>query len=163
MKLLNIKISRFTEKINGIKLYETENLLVVLLNSVDFVLDGICFINKKYVKQINIEKSDELKIKILEHKINSFHIDSKYKSFETIKDVTDHFLKNSNKLIEVTLESPDYSIIGNIENSKEKYFIINMLSVKGKYLSGEKIEYDKTRILTVDSDYLNSLEYYINS
>lgn len=162
MELLNIKISRFTDKINGVKLYETESLLVVLLNSVDFVLDGICFINKRYVKQIDIENNNELKVKILKHKIKSFYLDSRYESFETVKDAINYFLKINNKLIEVTLESPNYSIIGNIVHTKENYFIINMLSIKGKYLNKEKIEYNKTRILTIDSDYLNSLEYYIS-
>jgi len=163
MELLNIKISRYKDLISAVKLFENENILITLLNPVDYVLDGLCFINKKYVKHIDHEKDDELKSKIFTHKIRSFNINSHYKSFETIKDITTYFLENSSKLIELGLESSDYSIIGNIQKNNEKFFIVNMLSVKGKYLNEEKVEYDKVRLLTIDSDYLSSLEYYLKA
>ncbi|WP_449397557.1 hypothetical protein [Chryseobacterium wanjuense] len=162
MELLNIKISRYTDLISAVKLFENNNILIVLLNPVDYVLDGICFINKKYVKHIDCEKDNELKVTIFAHKIKSFKINSIYKSLETIKDVTAYFLENNSKLIELGLDSSDYSIIGNVQKNSEKFFLVNMLSIKGKYLNEEKIEYDKVRLLTIESDYLNSLEYYMS-
>ncbi|PWN59237.1 hypothetical protein [Chryseobacterium viscerum] len=159
MEILNIKISRFPEIIKGVKLYENEKLLIILSNPVDYMLDGIFFINKKYIK--NIEKTkDLLSLVIFKHKIN---VDSfiGYKSFDTIYD-TIKYHYNQSKLVELTLESSSYSIIGNIQHINEKSFFLNMLSVKAEYLQEEKFEYDKIRIVTVNSDYLNSLEYYLS-
>ena len=158
MEILNIKISRFSDLISGIKLYESDNLLVVILNPVDFVLDGVCFINKHYLKKIEPEVNNDIKIKILENKFNNYKIN--YEFFESIEDTIRH-LKNRKKLIELTLESPDYSLIGSVQNINMKTFILKMLSVKAKYLEEEKFEYNKIRMLTIDSDYLNSLENYI--
>jgi len=158
MNILNIKISRFTDIIKGVKLYENESLLVIFLNPVDYVLDGICFINKKYVRKID-KSNDILSLVIFKHKISE-HSHINYELFNTIFEIIKYFNEQS-KLIELTLDSPSYSIIGNIQYVNEKSFILNMLSVKGEYLQEEKFEYDKIRMLTIGSDYLDSLEYYI--
>lgn len=161
MEILNIKISRYRDLINGIKLYETDNLLIVLLNPVDYILDGISFINKHYIKRVNLEEKDEVKIKILKHKLNLSEYNDDYKSFDTIRDVVLYLQKNKSKLVEIGLESSSYSIIGNVSTLKEKYFTVKMLSTKAQYLKEENFEDRKIRMLTIDSDYLKSLEYYI--
>ncbi|RKS98126.1 hypothetical protein [Chryseobacterium defluvii] len=161
MEILNIKISRFTDIISGVKLYENDDLLIIIQNPVDYVLDGVCFINKKYIQNMKLDEDHMMK-KILEHKISKYNINNYYRNFKNIKDTIDYFKDNQSKLIELTLDSPTYSIIGKIQNVNIKSFKLNMLSVKAQYLNEEKFEYDKIRILTIDSDYLNSLEYFMS-
>lgn len=47
MKILNVKIKNFSDYILGVKLYDNENLLIIASNPVDYVLDGVKFINHK--------------------------------------------------------------------------------------------------------------------
>lgn len=160
MDILEIKISRFPDMIQGVRLYENDNLLIILLNPVDFVIDGICLINKKYVKQSK-ETKDILKFEIFKCKLNNENNNIHDKSFDNIKEALKYFYEY-NKLIELTLDSASYSLIGSVSQLNEKSFLLNMLSVKAEYLKEEKIEYDKIRIITINSDYLNSLECYLN-
>lgn len=163
MEILNVKISRYSEIITGVKLYENDNFLVILENPVDYVIDGVCFICKKYLKSVEKIQDDILKFKILKYKSQLLKINYDFQNFKTIKDVINYFSFKKNKLIQLNLASSSYVLIGNTSKLNEKSFILNMLSVKANFLEEEKIEYNKIRILSVDNDYLNSMEYYLKA
>lgn len=157
MEIINIKISRYTEVICGIRLYENENVLGIVQNSGDYILDGICFINKKYIRKIEKEK-DVLKTKIFENKFKN--TDCIY--FSSIKEILNYFTSQPEKLIQINLESPSYSLIGRVCKLNEKSFILDMLSIKAEFLREINLDFEKVRILTINNDYLSSLEYYLN-
>ncbi len=157
MNILEIKISRYTRKLYGVKLFENDNLLVIEINPVDYVLDGICFINKKYIKEVN-EVKDILKHEILNNKLNTNKFD--YDRFINIYEVVKYFQENK-KLIKLGLDSQYYSLIGQVLRINNKSFFLKILSVKAVYLNEILIEYNKIRTITLNDDYLDSLENYL--
>ncbi|MCG2792150.1 MAG: hypothetical protein L6262_01215 [Weeksellaceae bacterium] len=163
MKLVNIKISRYPNPVSGIKLYENNNIIIILYNPVDYVLDGINIINKKYIKIIEEEKEDVLKLDILNYKVGLRNYFLEYDNFTEIHDIIKYFYVQKSKLIEIGLESSSYSLIGNILKLNEKSFILNLLSTKAKFIKEERIDYDKIRILSFNNDYLNAFEYYLEN
>ena len=52
MELVRIKINRFSEKLEGIKIHENEEWLFVVYNPVDYLFDGMLIINKQYINDI---------------------------------------------------------------------------------------------------------------
>lgn len=159
MELIKIKISRYPNLLCGIKLYETEELLYIINNPVDYVLDGVFIINKKYIKRYFIDEKNELKTKILQEKAKS-HITNPNIYTNSIESFI-HSIYNNGSLIELGLESQEYSLIGKISDIDKKYFTLNLLSVKAVFMRYEKIALDKIRILAIETDYLNSLSIVI--
>ena len=65
MKLITIKIRGFKDKICGILLSEDNDWYVVLYNEVDFVLNGVLFVQKKHVICLKTISHDDLLYRIL--------------------------------------------------------------------------------------------------
>ena len=75
-KQMIIKVkNRYPNTISGVYLYENEEFVVMLNNPVDYVIDGIYFINKNYIKNIEIHQ-DIISNKILLHKASLYNPDN---------------------------------------------------------------------------------------
>jgi hypothetical protein len=161
MELIQIKINRHTDIVSGIKIFENDQIFIIIHNPMDFVLDGISVINKKFIKQIKIVKDTAIKSIILKEKVNQFRfLESSIDFFPAIKNGIE-YLYNKDKLVELYFESSSYTKIGKITKVNTSTFYINLLSTKGDFLGEQQFRYDKVRTISVENDYLNGLEYYI--
>lgn len=155
MELIKVKISCYPNLLYGIKFYETEDLLYIINNPVDYVLDGVSIINKKYIKQCFIDEKNELKTRILKEKAKSYIVNPSI-SANSIESFVHSIYRNCS-LIELGLESQEYSLIGRILDIGSKYFTLNLLSVKAIFIKEEKIEFNRVRIFSIETDYLKSM------
>lgn len=156
MALAEIKISRYPGFVRGLVLKETEQWIVLKRNIVDYVLDGNMFINKAYVKRINLLPPDSLDAQIMSLKQEGNAILPDWID-------TDRLLLSlceAGTLVDIGLESQDYVLVGYIVSVAEKSFRLRMIGTKGEMLNAIRIESDKIRTLVTDSDYLQSLEMY---
>lgn len=159
MELLDIKINRRSDIISGILEKESSEWILLHANPIDFLIDGICLVNKKYIKKIeNTQEKDfkhkVMKMKYLLAKEFSFDVDSTYDLF--------YYFQKNNILLQLEFESDDYCFIGQVTKMNEHSFLFNELSYEGAYLGEENLRYDRVRNIYVNNDYLNSYKIYLD-
>ena len=155
-QIIKVKINRYPNAISGVYLYENEEFVVMLNNPVDYVIDGIYFINKNYIKNIEIDQ-DIISNKILLHKASLYNTDNM--NFSNFKKILQYLL-NKQQLIEFYLDKQSYTLIGRIISIDNKVIKVNLVDTQSSFLKKEKISYNKIRILAINTDYVDALEWY---
>lgn len=155
-QIIKVKINRYPNAISGVYLYENEEFVVMLNNPVDYVIDGIYFINKNYIKNIEIDQ-DIISNKILLHKASLYNTDNM--NFSNFKKILQHLL-NKQQLIEFYLDKQSYTLIGRIISIDNKVIKVNLVDTQSSFLKKEKISYNKIRVLAINTDYVDALEWY---
>jgi len=156
LMIIKVKINRYPNTISGVYLYENEEFVVMLNNPVDYVIDGIYFINKNYIKNIEIDQ-DIISNKILLHKASLYNTDNM--NFSNFKKILQHLL-NKQQLIEFYLDKQSYTLIGRIISIDNKVIKVNLVDAQSSFLKKEKISYNKIRVLAINTDYVDALEWY---
>ena len=156
LMIIKVKINRYPNTISGVYLYENEEFVVMLNNPVDYVIDGIYFINKNYIKNIEIHQ-DIISNKILLHKASLYNTDNM--NFSNLKKILQHLL-NKQQLIEFYLDKQSYTLIGRIISIDNKVIKVNLVDTQSSFLKKEKISYNKIRVLAINTDYVDALEWY---
>jgi hypothetical protein len=163
MELLEVKISRRKSLVHGIKLKESRQWLALQHNPVDYVLDGVSFINQDYIKFKKDTDKNSFEYKVLNNKFNKFrtnnHFPNEINTFHSLLS----FILNEKKLIELEFESEDYCIIGKLNRLNEKSFHLNKLTIKGEFIGEETFLYSKIRVINLYTDYLNSIQDFLDS
>jgi hypothetical protein len=154
--IIKVKINRYPNTISGVYLYENEEFVVMLNNPVDYVIDGIYFINKNYIKNIEIDQ-DIISNKILLHKASLYNTDNM--NFSNFKKILQYLL-NKQQLIEFYLDKQSYTSIGRIISIDNKVIKVNLVDTQSSFLKKEKISYNKIRVLAINTDYVDALEWY---
>ena len=155
-QIIKVKINRYPNAISGVYLYENEEFVVMLNNPVDYVIDGIYFINKNYIKNIEIDQ-DIISNKILLHKASLYNTDNM--NFSNFKKILQYLL-NKQQLIEFYLDKQSYTLIGRIISIDNKVIKVNLVDTQSSFLKKEKISYNKIRVLAINTDYVDALEWY---
>lgn len=155
-QIIKVKINRYPNTISGVYLYENEEFVVMLNNSVDYVIDGIYFINKNYIKNIEIDQ-DIISNKILLHKASLYNTDNM--NFSNFKKILQYLL-NKQQLIEFYLDKQSYTLIGRIISIDNEVIKVNLVDTQSSFLKKEKISYNKIRVLAINTDYVDALEWY---
>ena len=155
-QIIKVKINRYPNTISGVYLYENEEFVVMLNNPVDYVIDGIYFINKNYIKNIEIDQ-DIISNKILLHKASLYNTDNM--NFSNFKKILQYLL-NKQQLIEFYLDKQSYTLIGRIISIDNKVIKVNLVDTQSSFLKKEKISYNKIRVLAINTDYVDALEWY---
>ncbi len=156
LMIIKVKINRYPNAISGVYLYENEEFVVMLNNPVDYVIDGIYFINKNYIKNIEIDQ-DIISNKILLHKASLYNTDNM--NFSNFKKILQYLL-NKQQLIEFYLDKQSYTLIGRIISIDNKVIKVNLVDTQSSFLKKEKISYNKIRVLAINTDYVDALEWY---
>ena len=156
LMIIKVKINRYPNTISGVYLYENEEFVVMLNNPVDYVIDGIYFINKNYIKNIEIDQ-DIISNKILLHKASLYNTDNM--NFSNFKKILQYLL-NKQQLIEFYLDKQSYTLIGRIISIDNKVIKVNLVDTQSSFLKKEKISYNKIRVLAINTDYVDALEWY---
>ena len=128
----------------------------MLNNPVDYVIDGIYFINKNYIKNIEIDQ-DIISNKILLHKASLYNTDNM--NFSNFKKILQYLL-NKQQLIEFYLDKQSYTLIGRIISIDNKVIKVNLVDTQSSFLKKEKISCNKIRVLAINTDYVDALEWY---
>lgn len=166
MRIVNIKIQNFSDYILGVKLYDNENLLIIASNSVDYVLDGVKFINQKKIESIT-DESDSFKNKVMKLKFQKY-LDflnlKKFKNFE-INNFQSLFttIKEEGLLCEFSFNKEDVVYIGNILNVYENSVDVNFYDEECQFDESDNIDFENITSITLFSDYLNSLSEFMKS
>ncbi len=166
MEILNIKVKNFSDRILGSKLYDNENLLTIVVNPVDYVLDGVKFINQKRIESIT-DESNGFKNMVMELKFQRY-LDSlnlkRFKSFE-INNFQSLFttIKEESLLCEFSFNKEDVVYIGNIINVHANSIDVNFYDEKCRFVESDNIDFESMTSITVLSDYLNSLSEFMKS
>ena len=156
LMIIKVKINRYPNAISEVYLYENEEFVVMLNNPVDYVIDGIYFINKNYIKNIEIDQ-DIISNKILLHKASLYNTDNM--NFSNFKKILQYLL-NKQQLIEFYLDKQSYTSIGRIISIDNKVIKVNLVDTQSSFLKKEKISYNKIRVLAINTDYVDALEWY---
>lgn len=156
LMIIKVKINRYPNAISEVYLYENEEFVVMLNNPVDYVIDGIYFINKNYIKNIEIDQ-DIISNKILLHKASLYNTDNM--NFSNFKKILQYLL-NKQQLIEFYLDKQSYTLIGRIISIDNKVIKVNLVDTQSSFLKKEKISYNKIRVLAINTDYVDALEWY---
>ena len=155
-QIIKVKINRYPNTISGVYLYENEEFVVMLNNPVDYVIDGIYFINKNYIKNIETDQ-DIISNKILLHKASLYNTDNM--NFSNLKKILQYLL-NKQQLIEFYLDKQSYTLIGRIISIDNEVIKVNLVDTQSSFLKKEKISYNKIRVLAINTDYVDALEWY---
>ena len=155
-QIIKVKINRYPNTISGVYLYENEEFVVMLNNPVDYVIDGIYFINKNYINNIEIDQ-DIISNKILLHKASLYNTDNM--NFSNFKKILQYLL-NKQQLIEFYLDKQSYTLIGRIISIDNEVIKVNLVDTQSSFLKKEKISYNKIRVLAINTDYVDALEWY---
>ena len=156
LMIIKVKINRYPNAISEVYLYENEEFVVMLNNPVDYVIDGIYFINKNYINNIEIDQ-DIISNKILLHKASLYNTDNM--NFSNFKKILQYLL-NKQQLIEFYLDKQSYTLIGRIISIDNKVIKVNLVDTQSSFLKKEKISYNKIRVLAINTDYVDALEWY---
>lgn len=157
MRLVNVKIRRYPNVVTGVYLGEGEQWLKIEENVVDYVLDGLLYINKDYIEEVTEVSSEELKTKVISCK----EVGDVLKKGDSYNDILDTF-KESHVLLAIGLQHQQKIVVGYVMELHETYLVFMPISKDLRMLSNIKIDIQRIRYMATSSDYLSSITNYFN-
>ena len=164
MELIEYKIGRYGNNPNiGVLIGDGQQWLVTKDNVVDYVLDGIKFINKNYIRHQKTIEYDTMKSQVINLKYITAHKDQEYIKGFNLDDFYEFFcnIMASGKLVEIGLEKSDSIFVGTIHKVHEKSFIVQTIGSNTEDCGKMRIPFFRVRYVGLDTDYLKSLELYL--
>jgi hypothetical protein len=160
-KLVQIKLRGRGERLKGILKAVGKEWLSLDYNPVDFVLDGIILINRKYLIKVERTKNEAFIEEVLKAKdTQGYYKESSFNLNNTVDLFTG--LEN-NKAIQIELGDESIVYIGKITKINNKSFRMRRLTPTGNWLDETSYNYSSIRIIQVGGDYVESLLAYIDS
>ena len=164
MKLVEYKINRYgNTPFNGVLLGESHQWIATKNNETDYQLDGFCFINKHFVKDLKEIDRESMKSKIIQLKYVDYDKDVEIVSKLNIEDHQGFFksIKSLGQLIDIGLHWNDAIFVGTISDVYQKSFVINSIDAETNDDGKMKMKFSSVRYIKIYTDYLNSLSLYI--
>lgn len=154
------------ENIIGNSFKEGKNITGIIFNPVDFVLDGMKFINTEKIENITVE-TNNFKDKVMVEKLQMYFEeqpkkifkDSKISNFEELFTI----IQSLDLLCELSLSEEDVVYIGKIIEVYEDSIDIDFIDTECKLMDQAYVEYEDITTVTVFSDYLNTLSEVMKS
>ncbi|CAA7386637.1 hypothetical protein [Chryseobacterium fistulae] len=154
------------ENIIGNRFKEGEIITGIIFNPVDYVLDGIKFINTEKIENVAI-KTNNFKDKVMMKKIQIYFDepikkiirDSKTNSFEELFTV----IESLDLLCELSLSEEDVVYIGKIIDVYEDSIDVDFFDTECNLMDNAYVEYENITTVTIFSDYLDSLSEVMKS
>ena len=157
MQIVTIKIRGFQNRIQGILIFEDAEWYILIHNEVDYVLNGIVYINKKHVLHVETISPNNLLYKILFIKFNN---NTQLLNYIPNNDI--NTLNTKGDLIGITCGRETSMYVGKIVKMHKKSFSFKTYSTSAIPLEMIDIRIETIRCISVFWDYLNSLQLYIN-
>ncbi|SET10404.1 hypothetical protein [Hymenobacter actinosclerus] len=128
---------------------------------VDYVVDGLVFVNQKYLLKKTRGEDEEFAEKILRLKMVSFENRQQFDLDSTPNLFTQ--LQQQEKLVQLTLHDDSVNFIGQIVQVNRQSFRCRLLGVKAEWLQEVNIKYAEVRTIGLATDYVLSLQLVIDS
>lgn len=160
----NISIKGYPETIKGFFYRKGKNWSLYICNFADYQFDGKTLIQNKFITDVEegkdkrdlvINKIFELKKKKENKLFNTIELDDNIDLF--------NYLKNDGILIELRIKNQDVIYIGKVVEVKEKSIYLHLLSINLEWLEKENFKYNEIRLISLATDYLNSIALYLDS
>jgi hypothetical protein len=146
--------------INGICFKEEKALTGIIFNPVDYVIDGMKFINSGKIKNVVVE-TDEFKDKIMTKKFQKYFDDANKKILKTteIQDFQSLFtlINSMNVLCELSLSKEDVVYVGKVINVYDDSIDIDFFNTECKLIDNAFVEFEDITTVSIFSDYLDTL------
>lgn len=156
-KVYSIKIKSWEDTLSCIKINEN-NDWILIENLIDYSIDGLGIINKKYIKSVCRAEKEILTEKILEanHRVKRDKIPIPLDTNSMIE-----YLYRNKVVFQISLKDDTYVFIGMIEKILKKSFYIKRINAKGIWMDSLMLfRIDHIRSLEFDTEYINSLLNY---
>lgn len=159
-KLVRIKLRGRSEKLCGILKVAGKEWLLLEYNPVDFVLDGMVLINKKYLLKVERTKDEVFIDEVLKAKGAEVPFNGNDLNLDNTLDL---FANLENKqAIQIELGDESVVYIGKITKKNNKSFRMKRLTPSGNWLDEVSYNYNSIRIIQIGGDYVDSLLTYMN-
>lgn len=161
-KTYQFLLSNRIKSITGIALNRNKNLTVIINNPVDYVIDGIIYINSNKIKEI-IFKEQNLEEKIVNSKFTvCLERDERYLDLD-FKDFNDLFtqLKKINTFCELSLSKENVVFIGKIVNVEKDSIDVDFYDTNLKLMDNALVKYKDITTVTIFSDYADTISNVI--
>jgi hypothetical protein len=153
--LENIELS-----INGICFKEEKILTGIIFNPVDYVIDGMKFINSRKIKNV-VAETDEFKDKIMTKKFQKYFDDANKKNLKTteIQDFQSLFnvINSMDILCELSLSKEDVVYVGKVINVYDDSIDVDFFNTECKLIDNAFVEFEDITTVSIFSDYLDTL------
>ncbi|RTZ50084.1 hypothetical protein EJ377_08520 [Chryseobacterium arthrosphaerae] len=147
------------ESIIGSSFNKGKAITGIIFNPVDYVLDGLKFINNTKIENVTIETND-FKSKVMKGKIQSYFDGSKDIITGRVPDNFEELfkiIKSSDLLCELSLSEEEVVYIGKVIEVYEDSIDIDFLDTECKLMDHAYVEYEDITTVAIFSDYLNTL------
>ena len=154
------------ENIIGSSFKKGENITGIIFNPIDYVLDGLKFINNEKIENVTTG-TDSFKNKVMKDKIQ------KYCDASTMKIVKDSppnnfeelftTIKSLDVLCELSLSEEDVVYIGKVTAVYEDAIDIDFFDTECELMDHAYVEYGDITTVAIFSDYLDTLSTVIKS
>ena len=126
----------------------------------EYIEDGFCFVNNRYVLRNYLSEKSFLANRILSFRQASMSISSDYE-LETYRQPFE-FLAKTGELLQFSLQQEDVGYVGRVKKVNDKSCVIQLFSTKGVWLKEFNFKYDAIRTFQIKGNYLDSLAILAN-
>lgn len=148
------------ESLNGICFKKEQIITGIIFNPVDYVLDGLKFINSARIESMIVE-DDNFKEKVLKQKAQKYFDESSKKIFKNhpIHNFQELFrmIHSLELLCEMSLSEEDVIYIGKVVEVYDDSIDIDFFDTECKLLDNAYVEYEDITCVTIFSDYVDTL------
>jgi hypothetical protein len=159
-RLIELKLRGY-EPFIGVFLNFGEEWIIIRNISGDYIIDGFKLINRKYILNIQLVEEEPIRT-ITDIKHSGFQ----YKLGLNLDSTTAllQSLLNEKTLLLITLYDENAAYVGLIDTVNQKSLILHDLSSRGEFTNyNVGYKYQSIRVIEIKTDYLNSLDLYINN
>lgn len=146
--------------INGICFKKEKVLTGIMFNPVDYVIDGMKFINSGKIKNV-VTETDEFKDKIMTKKFQKCFDDTNKKILKNteIQDFQSLFnvINSMDILCELSLSKEDVVYVGKVINVYDDSIDIDFFNTECKLIDNAFVEFEDITTVSIFSDYLDTL------
>ena len=163
LEVYTYSISGWKKNIKGVQLSENEELICFLKNPVDFVLDGLVFLNRKMLSAAHLEPNELLQ-QVFKFKVENLLKKNGYGQlgFKDYKDLFS-YLKKNKVFCELALSKENIIYIGEIIEVHQESIDVDFFDTNFMLLDNAYIKYDDIKSITIFSDYVDTYGKYILS
>lgn len=157
-KTYNFSLTNRSKSIYGLVLYRNDNFTTIINNPVDYVIDGVRYINNQKLKSIVLEKQLS-KDKIMNSKLIIFlENDKRYLNieFSNFKDLFD-YLKEKNIFCELSLSKENTVFIGKTINAQQDSIDIDFYDKNFRLVDNAFVKFEDITSVTILSDYADTI------
>jgi hypothetical protein len=157
---VSVKVRGYKD-INGVLINQTKHWLLLKYIPVDYVVDGLLFVNKQHVIRFGEGLHIGLVEKVLMLKQVDFHEKSPL-DMSSNQALYSNLL-SSGQLVQISLGDEDVVYIGQVIKVNNNSIRCRMVGVKGEWTNEQSFRYTSIRMLGLHNDYVESLTLLVNS